>query len=212
MNTAKLYTLLTENEDAFKKNGNYVTYQVYDEILGMVKEEIAKEAEKAAGRKPNIRNAAKKFLSKDDTRPSLQKANIQEVNGTTYYAYIDGFKMCWSPIDFGFGVTDNPINWKAIIDVRFNDVLPITTELKTELKEFIKTHPKSGRGSWSRRDPFRIVYPNGNYIDFNPDYLQACIDFTEATELITDFDGHGNNPVLFHGKEDRHALCLPVRR
>ena len=211
MNTTKLYNLLTENENAFKKDGNYITYQVYDEILGMVKEEIAKEAEKAAGRKPNIRNAVKKFLG-NDSRPTLQKAQVFEMDGKTWYGYCDGFKLAWCPIDFGFGTeTERPLNVKAIIPHKFNDVVPITTELKTELKAWIKTH-KKGEIRHGKRIPFTITYPNGNYIDLDPDFLEACIDFTEATEMITDFNANGNNPVFFYGKEDRNALCLPVRR
>lgn len=212
MNTTKMYEILTENENHFTRHDDYYLTEVYKELLGMIREEIAKEAEKAAGRKPNIRNAVKKFISKDDTRPVLQKAQVFEMDGKTYYGYCDGFKLAWCPIDFGFGTeTERPLNVQAIIHHKFNDVIPITPELKAELKAWIKTH-KKGETRHGKREAFTITYPNGNYIEFDPDFLEACIDFTEATEMITDFNANGNNPVFFYGKEDRNALCLPIRR
>lgn len=208
MNTTRLYNLLTENENAFKKDGNYITYQVYDEILGMVREEIAKEAEKAAGRKPVIRNAVKKFLSKDDIRTFLTKASIQEINGKQYYGYCDGFKLAWSTIDFGYGVNDlgMGLNWKSILE-GYGNKNPYTIQInKADVIEYIKTHKTE------RRKIYTLHGPDGYEIDLNAEYLKACLDFTETTEVIVDLNTT-QGPVFFHNDtEDRHALCLPIRR
>lgn len=205
MNTTKLYNLLTENENAFKKDGNYITYQIYDEILGMVKEEIAKEAEKAAGRKPNIRNAVKKFVGTETWRPALAKASIQELNGKTYYGYCDGYKLAWSPIDFGFGVNEEfqGLNWKNILNNAKNPrTIPID---KAKVIECIKTHRKGDR-------KITICGPYDWECDFSADFLKAAIDFTETEEMYIDLETV-NGPVYFHNeKEDRHALVLPLRR
>ena len=88
MNTRKLYQIITENKGA-------ILEPVYSELLGMVKEELAKEAEKEAGRKPVIRNAVKQFIRKDLVRPNLTVANVQEIDGVKYYGYCDGYKLAW---------------------------------------------------------------------------------------------------------------------
>lgn len=202
MNTTKLYRLITENK-------RLIMEPVYTELLGMVNEEIAKESEKAAGRKPVTRNAVKKFLGKDDYRPTLKKANIQEINGIKYYGYCDGFKLAWSPVDFGFGEAEEycTLKWKTLLENygRMNVTIPITKEMKEELITTLKT--KTGR---TDRKIFTL-HGNGYDRDFNADYLKACIDFTEATEIKINTN-QPNGPVIFDGIEDRHALVLPVRR
>lgn len=208
MNTTKMYKLLTDNEQAFKQDGNYITYQVYDELLGMVREELAKEAEKSAGRKPNVRNAVKKFLG-DDVRPYLQKANIQELNGKTYYGYCDGFKLAWSPVDFNLGVNENGqgLNWKRLLEDYGNKARTAVTINKADVIQFIKEH----RGE-RHPSPYTIRTESGYEMDFNPEYLKNCMDFTETTTIYIE-EGHYCNPAFFHNeKEDRHALVLPVRR
>lgn len=210
MNTKRLYTLLKDNEEMFKTSENYYLMQFYEEVLGMVNEDIAKEAEKSAGRKPNVRNAVKQFLSKDDTREVLQRANVQVINGTTYYGYCDGFKLAWSPIDFGFGVNDEikGLKWESIINIQYRGekgIIPIDAKLKEDLAVFFKTHKKS------ERVPYTLHGKDGYEIDVNPYYLKACIDFTDASEMIVDLGSHCA-PIVMYGKEDRNALVLPIRR
>jgi len=201
MNTTKFYEVITANENRMESD-------VYDLLIGMVREEIARESEKAAGRKANIRNAAKKMLSKDTTRMYLTKTQVRTINGKKYYAQIDGFRMSWSPIDFGFGTVEEfeSINFERIIDYRYKN--PGTVKVnKADVIQFIKEHRND-------RTPFKIDYGNGNYILLNPHYLKDAIDFTESNELVVDLDNEfGNYPVMLHNeKEDRHALVLPIRR
>lgn len=208
MNTSKLYELFKSNEEQFKACENYYLMQFYEEAFGMVKEEIAKEAEKSAGRKPNVRNAVKQFLG-DDTRPVLKRANIMDIDGVTYYGYCDGFKLAWSPIDFGFGVNtpEESLKFGNIINVTYSNkgTIPVDDKFKTDLAMFLKTHKRS------ERMPYDIQGENGYTIRVNPYYLKACLDFTEATEIIVDFDSQVK-PLVMYGKEDRNALCLPIRR
>ena len=202
MNTTKLYQIITEN-----KNG--IEAGVYDVLLGIVKEELAKECEKAAGRKANVRNSVKKFIDKSGYRDYLTKGNIQVINGTTYYGYCDGFKLAWSPIDFGFGTvegTGNALQWDQIINYRYKN--PGTVEInKADVIEHIKKYK-------GQKAPYTVEYGNGMSIDLNPDFLKACMDFTEVTTMTVDLgNDSGNYPVFFHNdKEDRHAMCLPIRR
>jgi hypothetical protein len=199
MNTTKLYQIITEN-----KNG--IEAGVYDVLLGIVKEEIAKEAEKSAGRKPNVRSAVKKFLG-DEYRPYLQKASIQEINGKTYYGYCDGFKLAWSPVDFNLGVNENGtgMNWKNLLDSYGNKARTAVTINKADVIQFIKEH----RGE---RCPYTIRTESGYEVDFNPEYLKNCMDFTETTTIYIEEDHHCA-PAFFHNEaEDRHALVLPIRR
>lgn len=208
MNTSKLYELFKANEEQFKACDNYYLMQFYEEAFGMVKEEIAKEAEKSAGRKPNVRNAIKQFFG-DNTRPVLQKTQVQEIDGVTYYGYCDGFKLAWSPIDFGFdkATPEESIKFGGIINVTYSNkgTIPVDDKFKTDLAMFLKTHKRS------ERMPYDIQGENGYTIRVNPYYLKACLDFTEATELIVDFDSQ-SKPIVMYGKEDRNALCLPIRR
>lgn len=202
MNTTELYEVITSNQ-------NRMDADVYDLLLGMVREEIAKESEKAAGRKANVRTAVKKFISKDNTRTILTKASIQEIDGKKYYGYCDGYKLAWSTIDFGFGVNDDleSFKWKTILESRYTAKNPYTITIdKADLIAHIKEHKKD------YRPVYTLHGPDGYEIDFNPDYLKACIDFTETTEVIVDLNTT-QGPVFFHNeKEDRHALALPVRR
>lgn len=198
MNTTKMYQVLTENKA-------YIREDVYDILLGMVNEELAKEVEKAAGRKPNIRNAVKKFLG-DDFRPMLTRASIQEIDGKTYYGYCDGFKLAWSPIDFGLGVNEKheTFNWTGILNNRIKNPGTVTVN-KADVIECIKTHDKRNR-------VITVYHPEGWNCDFNADYLKAAMDFTETEEMYIDLETV-NGPVYFHNeKEDRHALVLPIRR
>lgn len=207
MNTTRMYKLLTDNEQAFKRDGNYITYQVYDELLGMVREELAKEAEKSAGRKPNVRNAVKKFLG-DSSRPYLQKASVQEINGKTYYGYCDGFKLAWSPVDFNLGVNENGtgMNWKTILEGYGNRARTAVIINKVDVIQFIKEH------KGERRPVYTIRTESGHEVDFNPEYLKNCMDFTETTTIYVDENSY-SVPAFFHNEEeDRHALVLPVRR
>ena len=201
MNTTTFYEVITANK-------NHMETEVYDLLLGMVREELAKEAEKSAGRKANVRNAAKRMLSKDPTRPSLNKTQTRVIDGVTYYAQIDGFRMSWSPIDFGFGTVDEieSINFERIIDFKYRNRGTVTIN-KADVIQFIKEHR-------SDRTPYRVDYGNSNYILLNPHYLKDALHFTESNELVVDLDNEfGNYPVMLHNeKEDRHALVLPIRR
>jgi hypothetical protein len=199
MNTSRLYQVITENQASIRED-------VYDILLGMVNEELAREAEKAAGRKPITRNAVKKFLSKDNYRKFLQKGNIQVINGTTYYGYCDGYKLAWSPIDFGFGVVDEieAFKWKSVVDGtnKNTTVVPFTKEMKTELNLILKT--KKDR-------PIYTFKVEDFEVDVNAEYLKAALDFTEATEVRLNTRNYCN-PIVMDGIEDRHALILPIRR
>ena len=95
----KLYKLLTDNKEL-------IAEPVYTDLLHLATEALAIKAEKQAGRKANIRSAVKKFLGKDNSRPALEKAHMFTYKDEKYFAYCDGFKMCWSKNDFGFGVND----------------------------------------------------------------------------------------------------------
>ena len=207
MNTTKLYQIITEN-----KNG--IEAGVYDVLLGIVKEELAKECEKAAGRKANVRKAAERMLSKDQTRTYLTKTQVFTWNDETYYAQIDGFRMCWSKIDFGFEKEiDNPINCERIIDFRYKEP-GIVKVNKADLMNHIKTMKYSDYACHGIV-PYTIKFGNGCEIDLNPKYLKDALDFTETDELTVDFGvkGAGAYPVMLHNvKEDRHALVLPIRR
>lgn len=203
MNTAKLYRLLTENKEL-------ILEPVYSELLGMVNEELAKEAEKQAGRKPVIRNAVKQFIDKSGIRPCLTMANVQELNGITYYGYCDGHKLAWSQIDFGLGIADkaNSLDWTKVINVyheRLGDI-PVTEELLKDLNLFIKTQPKD---KW-RRKPYALKGYDGFVVHVNAKYLKACLDFSGAHEIIVDL-ADPNKPILMHGDDDRHAMLLPIR-
>ena len=160
------------------------------------------------GRRPNLKNVVKKFLSADETRPFLSKAHMQEIDGVTYYAYCDGFKLAWSPIDFDFGVneSEHTIRFGNLINTvqRKRGVVAIDTAFKTALETFIKEHKKR------ERLPFVVDY-KGYTIHVNPYYLKACLDFTEATELVIDI-GNECAPLFMYGKENRNALVLPIRK
>lgn len=201
MNTTKLYQIITENRNGIEAG-------VYDILLGIVKEELAKECEKAAGRKANVRKAAERMLSKDQTRPYLTKTQVRTINGVKYYAQIDGFRMSWSPIDFGFGTCEEneSINFERIIDFKYKNRGTVTIN-KADVIQFTKEHR-------SDRTPYRVDYGNGNYILLNPRFLKDAMDFTETNELVVDLDNEfGNYPIMLHNeKEDRHALVLPIRR
>lgn len=203
MNTSKFYKVITENKAL-------MDISVYEELLAMVNEEIAKEAEKSAGRKPNVRNAVKKFLSADDSRPILKRANVMDIDGVTYYGYCDGFKLAWSPIDFGFGVNtpEESLKFDKILDINYRGekgIIPITKEFKASIISTLKTaHTRY-------RVPFDIDCGNGHTVRVNADYLKSCIDFTEADEIIVDM-GSDANPLVLHGKENRNALLLPIRK
>ena len=201
MNITKLYTLITDNKELIAEG-------VYNELLAMVNEEIAKEAEKQAGRKPNVRNAVKKFLG-DDTRPILKQANVMTIDGVTYYGYCDGFKLAWSPIDFGFGVNtpEQSLKFDRVINIAYRGdkgTVKVDDKFKTALNIALKTTAKD-------RIPFEIDCGKGHTILVNAKYLKACLDFTEATEIIVDM-GSEANPIVMYGKEDRNALCLPIRK
>jgi len=201
MNTTKFYEVITANENRMESD-------VYDLLIGMVREEIARESEKAAGRKASVRNAVKKFIG-DSYRPYLQKASIQELNGKKYYGYCDGFKLAWSTVDFGFGVNDpvDSFKWNTILENQYMPKKPCTIQInKADLIQFIKENKKT------YRPVYTLIGPDGYEIDFNPNYLKACIDFTETTEVIVDLNSC-QGPAFFHNeKEDRHALVLPIRR
>lgn len=202
MNTAKLYRLITENRGAIRED-------VYSALFEIVNEEIAKEAEKKAGRKANVRNAVKKFLG-DDSRPILKRANVVDIDGVTYYGYCDGFKLAWSPIDFGFGVNtpEESLKFTNVINIKYRGekgTIKADAEFKKNLNIAIKTAENR------YRIPFDLVCANGNIIRVNAKYLQACLDFTEADEIIVDMDSEAN-PIVMYGKENRNALCLPIRR
>lgn len=203
MNTAKLYRLIADNRGAIRED-------VYAELFEIVNEEIAKEAEKKAGRKANVRNAVKKFLSKDESRPILKKANVLEIDGVTYYGYCDGFKLAWSPIDFGFGVNtpEESLKFGNVLNIKYRgekSSVKVDTEFKTNLNIAIKT------ATDRYRIPFDIDCGEGHIIRVNAKYLQACLDFTEADEIVVDM-GSEANPLVMYGKEDRNALLLPIRR
>ena len=203
MNTTKLYRVVTEN----KAN---MSPSVYEELMGMINEEIAKEAEKSAGRKPNVRNAVKKFLATDDSRPALKKAHLMDIEGTTYYGYCDGYKLAWSPIDFGFGVNEpeNTIKFGNVMNAKFRGergIIKADKQFKTNLDIAIKT------AEVRYRIPFDIDCGNGNVIRVNAKYLKACLDFTEADEIVVDM-GSEATPIFMYGKENRNALCLPIRK
>lgn len=202
MNTSKLYKVITENRANMSP-------LVYEELLGMVNEEIAKEAEKKAGRKPNVRNAVKKFLG-DDSRPILKKANVVDIDGVTYYGYCDGFKLAWSPIDFGFGVNtpEQSLKFEHVININYRGdkgIVKADADFKKKLNIAIKT----------AEDRYRIIFDidcgKGHTIRVNAKYLQACLDFTEADEIIVDM-GSEASPIVMYGKENRNALCLPIRK
>ena len=202
MNTAKLYKVITENRANMSPS-------VYTELLGMVNEELAKEAEKQAGRKPNVRNAVKKFLG-DDSRPVLKQANVINIDGVTYYGYCDGFKLAWSPIDFGFGVNtpEQSLKFDKIINIQYRGkrgIVKADKKFKTDLAVAIKTAPIR------YRIPFDIDCGKGHVIRVNANYLKACLDFTEADEIIVDM-GSEATPIVMYGKENRNALCLPIRK
>ena len=202
MNTAKLYRLITENRGAIRED-------VYSALFEIVNEEIAKEAEKKAGRKANVRNAVKKFLG-DDSRPILKRANVVDIDGVTYYGYCDGFKLAWSPIDFGFGVNtpEESLKFTNVINIKYRGekgTIKADAEFKKNLNIAIKTAEDR------YKIPFDLVCANGNIIRVNAKYLQACLDFTEADEIIVDMDSEVN-PIVMYGKENRNALCLPIRR
>ena len=211
MNTTKLYAMLKENEDNFKNADNYYLSKFYEEAFAMVKEDIAKQAEKSAGRKANVRNAVKKFLSYDNARPILQKAQVMDIDGVTYYGYCDGFKLAWSPIDFGFdkATPEESIKFDKIINVQYRGekgTVPVTKEFRTALKMAIKTNTDRYRGA-----RFEIDCGDGHTVLVNAKYLEACLDFTEADEIIVDM-GYDGAPIIMHGKEDRNALLLPIRK
>lgn len=212
MNTKKFYTVLTENKFYFYNSDNYYLKNCYETLLAMINEEIAKEAEKSAGRKPVVRNAVKKFLSKDCTRPMLTKGHKVEIDGTTYYGYLDGFKLCWSPIDFGFGIAEpeNTIQFANVIKQTYRN--KGTIAITDDLKKNLNIHLKTVSAYDYRRTPFIIDGPNGYTIQVNADYLKACIDFTDAKEMIVDLENNGNGPIILNGVEDRHALLLPIRK
>lgn len=210
MNTAKLYALFKDNEEQFKTSENYFLMKFYEEAFAMVSEEIAKEAEKSAGRKASVRNAIKQFLGKDDYRPVLKKTQVMEIDGVTYYAYCDGFKLAWSPIDFGFekATPEESIKFDRIIDTQFRGekgTVKVDTAFKTALNMRIKT----------AEDRHRIIFEidcgNGQTIDVNARYLKACLDFSEADEIVIDL-GSTASPIFMYGKEGRNALCLPIRK
>ena len=200
MNLGRLRRLIVDNStnmDVFARN----------EILQMIDEEIAKEAEKKAGRKPVIRNAIKKFLSKDNSRPILQKANVRIIDGVKYYGYCDGFKLAWSPIDFGFGESAPEESFKfetLVKDVnKATKVVKITPEFKKRLAEtFIKAGTRY-------RVVFDVECDDGMIVRLNADYLKSCIDFTNASEMLISTP---SAPVYFIGEDNRNALCLPIRR
>ena len=208
MNTTKLYQIITENRNGIEAG-------VYDILLGIVKEELAKECEKAAGRKANVRKAAERMLSKDPTREYLTKTQVRTINGVKYYAQIDGFRMSWSTIDFGFGTCEEnmSINFERIIEYRYKN--PGTVKVnKADLMNHIKTMKYSDYACHGIV-PYTIKFGNGCEIDLNPKYLKDALDFTETDELTVDFGvkGAGAYPVMLHNiKEDRHALVLPIRR
>ena len=221
MNFTTLYHKIQDNKA-------YICEPVYSELLAMVNEELAKEAEKAAGRKANIRAAVKQFLDNPKTmRLPLLHGHRFTYNGKDYIGYLDGYKMAWSSVDFGFGINGEneckdlmPIQCASIIDYKFKNkvTIPIDGEFRQALALHIKKFKKSevytrtgkllGQGCFI----IKVITENNEQIvySFNPYFLKPCLDFTDATEMI--LDGATNHaPVFFFGADDRNALCLPVR-
>lgn len=208
MNTTKLLNLVMETEAACKEN--YNAYKAYLELYNMITDEIGKEAEKAAGRKPNIRNAAKNFLSKDNFRPVLQKAQYFELDGVPYYGLCDGFRLAWSKYDFGFEVEkERPINVTTLVDVNARNLKnpEIITVDKAEVIRTIKEAKAAGE----RRIVYTLVRANGTTILVNANYLKDALDFTETDEIFVDGEAE-NKPVYLYGKDDKNAPILPIRK
>lgn len=208
MNTTKLLNLVMETEAACKEN--YNAYKAFLELCNMITDELGKEAEKAAGRKPNIRNAAKNFLGKDDFRPVLKKAQYFELDGVPYYGLCDGFRLAWSKNDFGFEVEkERPLNVTAIIDVNGRNIR--NAEIITVEKADVIRTIKEAKANKERRIVYTLVRANGTTILVNANYLKDALDFTETNEIFVDGEKDAA-PVYLYGKDDKNALILPIRK
>lgn len=196
----RIYKLIHDNKDCIDESFK-------DELLGLLENEITEKYKKRG----TIKSIVKKFLyeGENDKYVRLKKANKLTINSTDYYAYSDGFKMAWSTMDYGFGVNEpnNTCDWEPLINEIKNPIeIPITDELINGMYSAIFQDEALNDENCG----YIIRGPNGYEIKVNPYYLKACIDFTEASELIADANTN-SKPIILYGKEDRNALLLPIR-
>lgn len=182
------------------------------ELLELLENEITEKYKKRG----TIKSIVKKFLyeGENDKLVRLKKANKLTINSTDYYAYIDGFKMAWSTMDYGFGVNEpnNTYDWEPLINVIKNPIeIPITDELINGMYSAIfQDEVLNDEVLNNEKCGYIIRGPNGYEIKVNPIYLKTCIDFTEASKLIADANTN-SKPIILYGKEDRNALLQPIR-
>lgn len=200
----RIYKLISKNE-------NKIDESFKDELLGLLENEIIKKDKKTE----TIKSIVEKFIYKNDDQPQLKTANKLTINGIDYYAYCDGHKMAWSTTDYGFGVNESDKKIKLILEQSIKKkenpiVIPITDEIIKEMYSAMCLSKVYKSDKNRKYDGYIISGPNGYRIKVNPYYLKACIDFTEASELIADANTNSKSIILY-GKEDRNAWLLPIR-
>lgn len=196
MQAAELYDFVILNADKF--DDRFLNC----DLIPSIKKAIDKEEKRKRKRGTYSSAAVKRFLGEG----ILKNANKLTINDNEYYVYTDGYKLAWSPINYGFDKNEiNTIYLESLIPKFKNpEIIPITDEMRSELSNILKTHKVS-----KNYGAYTIKAPGGKITQVNPEHLKACMDFTGAKEMIVDIDGY-SKPVLFHGDNDHHALLLPV--